>query len=241
MEVIDLYLSTTVRLWDAAGPAAGAASPLREPLVEAMLSPAVVAQYGDRDTLVTTRSGRLVALVPRVVADTDADAPARRLHDVLTPVQRRRAWWIAAGRPHAGTSGVARPYQEAREALTLIERIYPDADLVATRDLLMYRALGRDRAALSDLVESDLTPLGRARGGARLLVDTLETYFGAGAEATETARRLHVSVRTVIYRLARVARVASVAGYDPLVAADRLTLKACGDRRTTAPWDAAEG
>jgi DNA-binding PucR family transcriptional regulator len=33
---------------------------------------------------------------------------------------------------------------------------------------------------------------------------TLEAYFDAGGNATEAARRLHLSVRAVTYRLARV-------------------------------------
>lgn len=201
---------------------------------EATLSRAVLAQYGDRDTLVTTRSSRLVALVPITTADTDVDAPARLLHQVLTRSRSRKAWRVGVGRPYAGTSGVARSYQEAREAIGLIERLHPAADLIPTRDLLIYRVLGRDRAALADLVENVLTPLGQARGGARPLVDTLESYFAAGAVATEAARRLHMSVRAVTYRLARVS---SLTGYDPAVATDRLTLHAAVIGARLLPWE----
>ena len=52
-----------------------------------------------------------------------------------------------------------------------------------------------------------LGPLTRSRGGAQVLLDTLQAYFDAGDVATEAARRLHVSVRTVTYRLARVAQL----------------------------------
>jgi DNA-binding PucR family transcriptional regulator len=52
-----------------------------------------------------------------------------------------------------------------------------------------------------------LAPLERVRGGPEVLLDTLRAYFGAGEIATEAARRLHVSVRTVTYRLARVAQL----------------------------------
>ena len=86
--------------------------------------------------------------------------------------------------------------------------------MVQTRDLLIYRVLGRDRVALADLVESVLTPLSRARGGAGPLVDTLEAFFASSEVSTETARRLHVSVRTVTYRLAKVT---TLTGYDPTV------------------------
>ena len=67
--------------------------------------------------------------------------------------------------------------------------------------------LGRDQAAIVDLVSDVLAPLERVRGGPEVLLDTLREYFDAGEVATEAARRLHVSVRTVTYRLARVAQL----------------------------------
>jgi DNA-binding PucR family transcriptional regulator len=45
------------------------------------------------------------------------------------------------------------------------------------------------------------------RGGPEVLLETLREYFNAGEVATAAARRLHVSVRTVTYRLARVAQL----------------------------------
>jgi DNA-binding PucR family transcriptional regulator len=45
------------------------------------------------------------------------------------------------------------------------------------------------------------------RGGPEVLLDALREYFDAGEVATEAARRLSVSVRTVTYRLARVAEL----------------------------------
>ena len=105
--------------------------------------------------------------------------------------------------------------------------------MVQTRDLLIYRVLGRDRVALAELVQSVLTPLTMARGGAGPLVDTLEAYFESGEVATATARRLHVSVRTVTYRLAKIA---SLTGYDPTVPAQRLTLQASVVGARLLPW-----
>ena len=92
---------------------------------------------------------------------------------------------------------------------------------VQARDLLLYRVLGRDQAALVDLVQALLDPLTRARGGAEPLLQTLETYFATGAVATETARQLHMSVRTVTYRLAKVK---TLTGQDPADPAQRLAL-----------------
>ncbi len=102
---------------------------------------------------------------------------------------------------------MARSFEEALEALTLADRLGLDTDVVQVRDLLVYRVLGRDQAAIADLVRDVLVPLDQVRGGAQVLLETLRAYFEAGEVATEAARRLHVSVRTVTYRLARVAQL----------------------------------
>jgi DNA-binding PucR family transcriptional regulator len=117
--------------------------------------------------------------------------------------------------------------------MTLAERLHPDNNMVQTRDLLIYRVLGRDRVALADLVQSVLTPLNQARGGAGPLIDNLEAYFNSGEVATATARRLHVSVRTVTYRLAKIA---DLTGYDPTIPAQRLTLQASVVGARMLPW-----
>ena len=217
------------------------AGPRRDVLVderdESILNRAVIDRHGERDVLVTTKAGYLVALIPAGPSDSDVDEPARRLHADLRRASARKSWRIAVGRAYPGAYGVARSYQQAREAITLAERLQPDADMVQTRDLLIYRVLGRDRVALADLVESVLTPLTGARGGASPLVDTLEAYFATSEVSTETARRLHVSVRTVTYRLAKVA---TLTGYDPTVPTQRLTLQAAVIGARLLPWPTVE-
>jgi DNA-binding PucR family transcriptional regulator len=116
-------------------------------------------------------------------------------------------WRVAAGRAFPGAYGIARSYEEALDALTFADRLGLDSDVVHARDLLVYRVLGRDQAAIVDLVRDVLAPLDQVRGGAEVLLETLREYFNAGEVATEAARRLHVSVRTVTYRLARVAEL----------------------------------
>ena len=111
-----------------------------------------------------------------------------------------------------GAYGIARSYEEAREALLLARRLHLDQDVVLARDLLVYRVLGRDQAALVDLVHGLLEPLKQSRGGAEPLLQTLQTYFATGGVATETARQLHMSVRTITYRLAKVK---DLTGSDP--------------------------
>jgi sugar diacid utilization regulator len=175
------------------------------------LERAVVDRFGDREVLVATKDGRVVVVVP------GGAVPASALPDgvdvgtaLQQDLQRRQVagrWRVAAGRAFPGAYGVARSYEEALEALTVADRLGLDAGVVHARDLLVYRVLGRDQAAIADLVRDVLTPLDRVRGGAAVLLETLRAYFAAGEVATEAARRLHVSVRTVTYRLARVAQL----------------------------------
>jgi DNA-binding PucR family transcriptional regulator len=117
--------------------------------------------------------------------------------------------------PHVGAYGIARSYEEAREALTLGERLHLGTGALHGRDLLVYRVVGRDQAAIVDLVHSVLTPLTGARGGAEPLLQTLQAYFATGEVATETARRLHLSVRAVTYRLAKVKALTGLDTADP--------------------------
>jgi sugar diacid utilization regulator len=174
------------------------------------LEPAVVERFGDREVLVATKDGRVVVVVPGQSAPASAE-PADDVGESLRQELRRRKvrgrWRVAAGRAFPGAYGVARSYEEALEALTFADRLGLDSDAVDARDLLVYRVLGRDQAAIVDLVRDVLTPLDRARGGPEVLLATLREYFEAGEVATEAARRLHVSVRTVTYRLARVAQL----------------------------------
>jgi sugar diacid utilization regulator len=187
----------------------------------------IVDRFGDREVLVATKDGRLVVLVPGELPGMSSASRSRRNVETLLHAELRRLgkdarWRVAAGRPHLGAYGIARSYEEAREALTLAERLHLDADAVHGRDLLVYRVIGRDQAALADLVQSVLTPLTKARGGPEPLLQTLEAYFATGEVATETARRLHMSVRTVTYRLARVK---TLTGHDATDAAQRFALQ----------------
>ena len=93
--------------------------------------------------------------------------------------------------------------------------------VVDARDMLVYRVLIRDQAAIVDLIQAVLGPLTQARGGAEPLLATLEAYFATGEVATEAARRLNMSVRTVTYRLTKVKELT---GHDPGDPDQRFTL-----------------
>lgn len=166
------------------------------------------------DTLLTTKAGLLVCVVTGEDADLLAD-------DVLAVLGHHRPGSVGIGRAYPGPGGVARSYDDARTALDLAERLGLPAHRLRTADLLVYQVLGRDRAALMDLVSTVLMPLQKARGGARPLLDTMTAYFGSG-NAAAAARSLHLSVRALTYRLARVQRLT---GYDPSEPDQRYTLE----------------
>ncbi|GIE85404.1 hypothetical protein Are01nite_18840 [Actinoplanes regularis] len=194
------------------------------------LEAVVLDRLGDRDVLVAAKDGLLVVLAPADAGVVGRLSPAleaadelgRLTYRELSRLPRGRPWRVAVGRPYPGLYGIARSYEEAREALTMAGRLRTDTPVINAQDVLIYRVLVRDQPAMIDLVQAVLTPLGQARGGAGPLIDTLHAYFETGAVATESAKRLHVSVRTVTYRLDRVK---TLTGYDPADPAHRFTLQ----------------
>ena len=191
------------------------------------LEHAVVHWAGDRDVLVATKDGLVVVITP---ADTDVPGPRtgpKTLGDLmlteLSRSPRGRPWRVTAGRPYPGSYGIARSYEEAREGLAMAVRLHLDTPLIQAEKLLVYRVLLRDQPAIIDLVHSVLGQLVHSRGGAEPLLATLDAYFTTGSVTTETARRLHLSVRAVTYRLNRIK---TLTGYDPSDPAQRFTINA---------------
>lgn len=190
------------------------------------LERAVVHRVGDRDVLVATKDGWIV-----VVAPADADIPSPpgppKLGDFLIAEldrsPRGRPWRVAVGRPYPGAYGIPRSYEEAREGLTMAVRLHLDTPVIHAEQLLIYRVLLRDQPAIADLVHAVLGGLVQARGGAEPLLVTLDAYFATGCVATETARRMHLSVRAVTYRLDRVR---TLTGHDPTDPARRFSVQA---------------
>jgi sugar diacid utilization regulator len=188
-------------------------------------------------SLAMTRGGRLVAVIAEgaggevtraaeALAGELASAPAAAEAEAAGAAEPAggpgRTWRVAVGRAYTGPAGVVKSYGEATDALDVAERLALADPVVYAADLLMYRVILRDRAALADLVGALLAPLSAARDGAGPLLDTLEAYFAAGQVAAAAARRLHLSVRAVTYRLARVK---ALTGKDPGRPADALALQ----------------
>jgi DNA-binding PucR family transcriptional regulator len=185
----------------------------------------LVHQLGDRDVLVAAKDGWIVIIAP---ADTDLPALRTGPHTlgdlVLAELERTirgRPWRVAVGRPYPGPYGIARSYEEAREGLAMAVRLHLDTPVIHAEQLLIYRVLTRDQPAITDLVHSVLGNLTQSRGGAPPLLATLDAYFATGNVTTETARRLHLSVRTITYRLDRIK---TLTGHDPTDPTQRFTI-----------------
>jgi len=175
------------------------------------IASALSSRLAGHQVLVTTKDGLLVCLA------TGPDTVATVEFGNHLPADGCR---VGIGRPHSGPGGVARSYTEARATLDLGERLGLDDAVLRAADLLVYQVLFRDRAAITDLVATVLAPLQHTRGGPQPLIDTLSVYFAAGTTAG-AARRLHLSVRALAYRLQRVHKLT---GYDPTDGAHRHTL-----------------
>ncbi|OXM75140.1 MULTISPECIES: PucR family transcriptional regulator [Amycolatopsis] len=157
-------------------------------------------RFGPRDVLVSTKDGLLICLAPHHLG-TVPDEFVRHLTGALGDDS---SWRVGIGQPQSGPGGAVRSFEQARNALDISERLALPERVLRARDLLVYQVLRRDSAALSELVTEVLEPLRGARMGPRPFLETLTAYFAAGAVSTAAAKRLHVSVRTVTYRLQRV-------------------------------------
>jgi hypothetical protein len=181
---------------------------------------ALQGRHGDAHPLVLLREGVLTC----VFAAPDPTSVQLVSEVVAAQVGALDAagWRAAVSRPRPGAASVRAGHEEATEALELAVRLDLLEQVVDAGDLTVHRLLLRDRAAAHELVRAVLTPLAGARGGAEPLLATLEAWFATGCVATATAGRLHLSVRAVTYRLARVAQLT---GHDPADPADRFTLQ----------------
>lgn len=179
----------------------------------------MLARFASRDVLITTKDGLLVCISTGTAAEVLAEF-ARQVELVLGA---DHGWCVGVGRSHAGPGGAMRSYEEARTTLGLAESLGLTARVLHASDLLVFQVLLRDRAAITDLVTTVLRPLEQARGGAEPLLDTLAAYFASGGISAAAARRLHLSVRAVTYRLDRIKKLT---GHDVTDPTQRFTLEA---------------
>ncbi|MFG2836963.1 PucR family transcriptional regulator [Streptomyces zaomyceticus] len=169
----------------------------------------LVARFGNRRILLTTKDGRLICVAP-------ADEPEVLAYFAKQAYAATDGGQVAIGRSHPGAGGVVHSYEEALNALDLAARMDLNDPVLHAADLLVYPVLTRDRQAMADLVRTVLGPLQQARGGARPLLDTLTAYFDTGCVTAQAARRLNLSVRAMTYRLDRIQRLTGADPGDPV-------------------------
>ncbi len=190
-----------------------------EASVAGRLERALQGSHGDAGVLLAEKHGRTVLIVNA----PDGDALHHVTEQLSQVLGTAGAWQAAVGRPAGGADGVRSSYLQALDSLELAARLRLPARVVDAAQLVVFRVLLRDRAAVAELITGTLVPLTAAKGGTAALLATLEAYFDNGDNATETARLLHLSVRAVTYRLARVQ---DLLGIDPSDPALRFTLYA---------------
>ncbi|GGT59652.1 hypothetical protein GCM10010271_73650 [Streptomyces kurssanovii] len=176
---------------------------------------ALSARFTAREVLITTKEGLLVC-----VSGATTEVPASLANAVGHAVGEE--YRIAVSRPRPGPSGIVRSYQEARSTLDLAATLGLRTQVVDAADVLVFQVLGRDRAAITDLVATVLGGLEGARGGPQPLLETLTAYFTSGCLNTTTARLLGLSVRAVSYRLGRIRQLT---GHDPTDPEQRYVLQ----------------
>ncbi|MEV6332003.1 PucR family transcriptional regulator [Streptomyces sp. NPDC051909] len=111
----------------------------------------LVARFGNRRILITTKDGRLICVAP-------ADEPEVLAYFAKLAYGATDGGHVAIGRAHPGAGGVVHSYEEALNALDLAARMDLDAPVLHASDLLVYPVLTRDRQAMADLVVSVLGP-----------------------------------------------------------------------------------
>jgi sugar diacid utilization regulator len=211
-----------------------------------MLERSIMGAKADADALVSTKDGALVVVFAapdrraidgvisglRGVLPSDEPTTGVRLHRTA-PVG---AWRIGVGGAHQGPGGVRLSYEQAQEALELGLRFGRQERVLDAADMLMHRVLVRDDTAMRELMQAVLQPLTAARGGAEPLLRTLEAYFEANGNASLAARSLHLSVRAMTYRLAKIAELT---GRDPADPAARFELQTAVVGARLLGWPAA--
>ncbi|MEV4702820.1 helix-turn-helix domain-containing protein [Actinoplanes sp. NPDC049316] len=179
---------------------------------------ALAARFGEGNTLTTLRGDDLVCISAGGLRGISGELSRLLLAEMGTA-----GWQLAVGRTHRGLQGLAASLDEARGALDHAVKLGFTAPVLYAADLLVFPVLLRDREAIMDLVTTVLGPLTGARGGAGPYLDTLTAFFDSQGNHTATARRMHLSVRAVTYRLDRIR---DLTGYHPGEPTQRFTLQA---------------
>jgi hypothetical protein len=111
--------------------------------------------------------------------------------------------WTAIATRLDGVGGVASALRELQEGLRVADGLGIRGVIDDLAELGIERLLLSDPALASTVIDRELGPLLADPRMGEELVETLQTFFDAGENRRETARRLHLADRTVTYRLER--------------------------------------
>jgi sugar diacid utilization regulator len=178
--------------------------------------------------LVAVRGGAVVVVVPDD-PDSDPDGAARRFEDDLRATLQRRmpsvALNLAVGTRCEGFDDYRESYLAARRGLDLLR-------LLGRRDeVFSFRVSSLESMLLQStrpevivrFISRFVDPLARYdRSHTSELQRTLEAYFDCGGTLEEAARRLHIHVSTLRYRLSKAA---DLLGVDPRDTAEGLDVQ----------------
>ncbi len=164
-------------------------------------------------SLVVTRSSNIALLLPadpEVEAGTELSALQRfgeHLLETVHTVSRGTSMSLGIGNRTQTVADLPRAYEEARQALRLAQRGGRKRLVTSYRGLGAFRLLLEiDRPeALSRYVDEMLGPLHRYQQGRDTpLIQTLEELIAARWNQREAARRLHIHINTLLYRIQRI-------------------------------------
>jgi sugar diacid utilization regulator len=159
------------------------------------------ASSGIRVPLAMTWRGAIVAILA-----ADAREWQRLQEAVRSTLGRPRSEpsWTAVAVQAEGVTRLASALAELQEGLTVAEAIGRHGVIDDLSELAIERLLLSDPDLAGVVVERELGALLADQRMGEELIETVQTYFDAGGNRREIARRMHLADRTVTYRLQRV-------------------------------------
>ena len=180
--------------------------------------------------LLGIRLGDVVALYP--VADPDE---VRRVHDDCVSLAASLSIDVGIGMSglHAGLSGIADAFGEAREAAAIAIGTGIRGRPIALEDVVVDHML-RCSPHAQRLLAGALRPLLEYDRAHRAeLVETLRAYIATGTNLAKSARVLMVHPNTVVYRLRRIRELT---GRDPQAVDELMVLFLALKLAELKPW-----
>jgi ligand-binding sensor protein/GAF domain-containing protein/sugar diacid utilization regulator len=179
--------------------------------------------------LVALEGSAAVVLIEEPEVANGAPAAGSYFEDQLQPALRQRMRHckvnIAVSRLAHALPDYGKAYAAARRGLDLIRLLGHSGQVVSFRHMGVQEILlqADEPAALLEFIARYVEPLERydAEHSSNLLT-SLETFYEAGFNLQETARRLDVHVSTLRYRLTRIE---DLLGVDPKMGDSRLNIE----------------